>query len=78
MIDQDKFTYSPLRKSSRKQRKKTEDPTEKQIKTIEDAVEKEAKALQTLNTDKQSKSINDLFSEYFLVAKAKDELKKLT
>ena len=77
MIDQDKFTYSPLQKSSRKQRKKTEDPTKKQIKTIEDANEKQAKALPTLNTYKQSKSINNLFSKDFLISKAKDELKKL-
>ena len=51
MIEQAKFTCSPLGKPFEKQRKTIQDAAEKQRKTIEDTAEKQTtKSLQTLNT----------------------------
>ena len=50
---------------------------EKQRKATEDVAETQTKALQTLNTDQQLKSINDLFSKDFLTTEAKDEFEKI-
>ena len=44
---------------------------------IEDASGKQTKALQILNTDQQSKSIDYLFSKNIVTIKAEDKLEKL-
>ena len=61
IIEEAKFTCSPLGKAF-----------EKQIKTIQDVAEK-----QTLCKNQHLKSINNLFSRDFLTKEAKDEVKKL-
>ena len=45
VIEQAKYTYSPLRKALEKQKKGMKDQGEKQIKTIEDHGEQQTKAL---------------------------------
>lgn len=44
---------------------------------MENAAEKQAKSLQTLNTNKQLKSIGDLLSKDFLIAAARDQSEKI-
>ena len=48
MIEQAKFTSSPLEKAFEKQRKAIEDAPEKQGKTIEDVAEKQTKTVYKL------------------------------
>ena len=48
MIEQAKFTSSPLEKAFEKQRKTIEDALEKQGKTIEDVAEKQTKTVYKL------------------------------
>ena len=62
VIEQAKFTYSPIGKALEKQTKTMEDQGTKQIKAIEK---------QFLGTDK--KWISSIFSKYVLTEKAKNE-----
>ena len=66
MIQQAKFTYSPLGKAF-----------EKQIKTIEDQGEKQVKALEDLNLKDQPKSIEGIFPKGNETNEIKDELSKI-
>ena len=58
IIEQAKFTYSPLGKAF-----------EKQIKTIEDQVKKQVEALENLKPKEQTKAIKDKSSDEFLTEK---------
>ena len=67
IIEQAKFTYSPLRKAFQKQRKTIEDQEEKQIKAIQD--KRSIKSIEKFNYD-----INDSP----IVSKEKEIYNKLT
>ena len=64
MIEQAKFTYSPLAKAF-----------EKQIKTIEDQGEKQVKTLEDLKS--KSKSIEGIFPEDYEIVEIKNEVDKI-
>ena len=66
IIEQAKFTYSPLGKAF-----------EKQIKTIEDQREKQVQALEDLNLKNQPKSIEGTFPKENETNEIKDELSKI-
>ena len=66
IIEQAKFTYSPLAKAF-----------EKQIKTIEDKGQKQIDALETLKPKKQIKSIEEVFPEGYYSIEIKNELNKI-
>ena len=70
IIEQGKFTYSPLGKSLEKETKTIKDQEGKQIKAIENKFKKHL-----LNTDR--KSIVSLVSRDFLTEEAKCELNKI-
>ena len=63
MIEQTKFIYFSLGKAF-----------EKQTKTIEDQGRKQARTLQSLNTDQQVKSIEDLFLKNLSNTEAKGDI----
>ena len=63
MIEQTKFIYFSLGKAF-----------EKQTKTIEDQGRKQARTLQSLNTDQQVKSIEDLFPKNLSNTEAKGDI----
>ena len=66
IIEQAKFTYSPLGKAF-----------EKQIKTIEDKGQKQIDALESLKPKEQTKSIEEMFLEGYDSAEIKNELNKI-
>ena len=67
IIEQAKFTYSPLGKAF-----------EKQIKTIEDQGEKQVKALNTLKSDNKKLTIEDVIQKSaFIDDESKKELDKI-
>ena len=67
IIEQAKFTYSPLGKAF-----------EKQIKTIEDQGEKQVKALNTLKSDSKKLTIEDVIPKSaFIDDESKKELDKI-
>ena len=66
VIEQAKFTYSPLGKAF-----------EKQIKTIEKQRKKQVKALEVLKPNTQKLIIKDAIPEYILTEEAKNELNKI-
>ena len=67
IIEQAKFTYSPLGKAF-----------EKQIKTIEDQGEKQVDALKSLNpSDKQLPSIRDFISKEKLISEIVNEIERI-
>ena len=66
MIEQARFTYSPLGK-----------PFEKQIKTIEDQGQKQGEALKDLKPENQIKSIEGIFPKENETEGIKDELGKI-
>ena len=66
IIEQAKFTYSPLEKVF-----------EKQIKTIEDQGEKQIKALEDLKTEEQTKPVEEIFRKGYENAEIKNELNKI-
>ena len=67
IIEQAKFTYSPLGKAF-----------EKQIKTIEDQGEKQVKALNTLKSDNKKLTIEDVIPKSaFIDDESKKELDKI-
>ena len=67
IIEQAKFTYSPLGKAF-----------EKQIKTIEDRGEKQVKALNTLKSDNKKLTIEDVIPKSaFIDDESKKELDKI-
>ena len=66
IIEQAKFTYSPLEKAF-----------EKQIKTIEDQGEKQIKALEDLKTEEQTKLVEGIFRKGYENAEIKNELNKI-
>ena len=67
IIEQAKFTYSPLGKAF-----------EKQIKTIEDQGEKQVKALNTLKSDNNKLTIEDVIPKsVFANDEAKEEFNKI-
>ena len=65
IIEQAKFTYSPLGKAF-----------EKQIKTIEDKGQKQIDALESLKPKEQTKSIEEIFPEGYDSVEIKSELNK--
>ena len=66
IIEQAKFTYSPLGKAF-----------EKQIKTIEDKGHKQIDALESLRPQKQKKTIEDIFPEGYESVAIKNEQNKI-
>ena len=66
MIEQAKFTYSPLGKAF-----------EKQIKTMKDERKKQVEALKDLNLKDQPKSIEGIFPKRNQAEGIKDELSKI-
>ena len=66
IIEQARFTYSPLRKAF-----------EKQIKTIEDKGQKQIDALESLKPKEQTKSIEEIFLEGYDSVEIKNELNKI-
>ena len=66
IIEQARFTYSPLGKAF-----------EKQIKTIEDQGEKQIDALKYLKLKEQTKSIERIFAESYESAEIKNEINKM-
>ena len=66
IIEQAKFTYSPLGKAF-----------EKQIKTIEDKGQKQIDALECLKPKEQTKSIEEIFPEGYDSVEIKNELNKI-
>ena len=67
IIEQARFTYSPLGKAF-----------EKQIKTIEDQGEKQVKALNTLKSDNKKLTIEDVIPKSaFIDDESKKELDKI-
>ena len=66
IIEQAKFTYSPLGKAF-----------EKQIKTIEDKGQKQIDALESLKPKEQTKSIEEIFLEGYDSVEIKNELNKI-
>ena len=66
IIEQAKFTYSPLGKAS-----------EKQSKTIEDQGEKQVKALEDLKPKEQMKSIKGIFPEGYESVEIENEINKI-
>ena len=66
IIEQAKFTYSPLGKAS-----------EKQTKTIEDQGEKQVKALEDLKLKEQIKSIEGIFPEGRKSVEIKNEINEI-
>ena len=66
IIEQAKFTYSPLGKDF-----------EKQTKTIEDQGEKQVKSLEDLKLKKQIKSIGGIFPESYESVEIKNEMNKI-
>ena len=66
MIEQAKFTYSPLGKEF-----------EKQAKTIEDQGQKQVDALESLKPNSQELTIKNIISEHILSDEAKNELNKI-
>ena len=67
IIEQAKFTYSPLGKAF-----------EKQIKTVEDQGEKQVKALNTLKSDNKKLTIEDVIPKSaFIDDESKKELDKI-
>ena len=66
MIEQAKFTYSPLEKAF-----------EKQIKTNEDQGEKQVKALEDLKPKSKSKLIEGIFTEGYEKVEIKNEEDKI-
>ena len=70
IIEQDKFTYSTLKKALKNKTKATKNAVEKQTKTTEGRVEK-----QILGTGQNS--VSNLFSKYVLSEEAIYELNKI-
>ena len=66
IIEQAKFTYSPLGKAF-----------EKQTKTIEDQGKKQIDALKSLKPKEQTKSIKEIFTEGYDSVEIKNELDKI-
>ena len=66
IIEQAKFTYSPLVKAF-----------EKQIKTIEEQGKKQVEALENLKTNTQKLTIKEVIPENTLTKKAKNKLNKI-
>ena len=66
IIEQAKFTYSPLGKAF-----------EKQIKTIEDKGQKQIDALESLKPKEQTKSTKEIFPEGYYSVEIKTELDKI-
>ena len=66
IIEQARFTYSPLGKAF-----------EKQIKTIEDKGQKQIDALESLKPKEQTKSIEEIFLEGYDSVEIKNELNKI-
>ena len=66
IIEQAKFTYSPLGKAF-----------EKQIKTIEDKGQKQIDALKSLKPKEQTKSMEEIFPEGYDSVEIKSELNKI-
>ena len=66
IIEQAKFTYSPLGKAF-----------EKQIKTIEDQGEKQIEALENLKSKEQTESIEGIFPEGYESVEINNEINKL-
>ena len=66
IIEQARFTYSPLGKAF-----------EKQIKTIEDKGQKQIDALECLKPKEQTKSIEKIFPEGYDSVEIKNELNKI-
>ena len=67
MIEQCRFTYSPLGNTSEKQTKTIEVKAEKRTKAIQDGAKK-----QTLNIHQNLKSVSNLFLKDILAAEATD------
>ena len=65
IIEQARFTYSPLGKAF-----------EKPIKTIEDKGQKQIDALKSFKSKEQAKSIQDIFPEGYDSVEIKNELNK--
>ena len=65
-MEQAKFTYSPLGKTS-----------EKQIKTIEDQGEKQIKSLKDLKTEEQTKSVEEIFPKGYEKAEIKNKINNI-
>ena len=74
IIEQAKFTYSPLAKAFEKQTKTTEDQVEKQIKTIEDQGIKQIKVIQdkSLGKIKKHSDYDNDYREELLLSKERD------
>ena len=66
MIEQAKFTYSPLGKAF-----------EKQIKTIEDQGEKQIEAFKELQPEKQTKSVEAIFPKGYENVEVKNKINKI-
>ena len=66
IIEQAKFTCSPLGKTF-----------EKQIKTIEDKVQKQIDALESLKPKEQTKSIKEIFQKGYYSVEIKNELNEI-
>ena len=65
-MEQAKFTYSPLGKTS-----------EKQIKTIENQGEKQIKSLKYLKTEEQTKSVEEIFPKGYEKAEIKIKINNI-
>ena len=74
IIEQAKFTYSPLGKAFEKQTKTTEDQVEKQIKTTEDQGIKQIKVIQdkSLGKIKKHSDYDNDYREELLLSKERD------
>ena len=74
VIEQAKFTYSPLGKAFEKQTKTTEDQVEKQIKTIEDQGIKQIKVIQdkSLGKIKKHSDYDNDYREELLLSKERE------
>ena len=79
IIEQDKFTYSPLGKAFEKQTKTIKDQGEKKTKTIEDQGEKPIKTIEKYNNKADNDPIILKEKEIYnaLVDKEKEKIEKL-
>ena len=66
IVEQAKFTYSPFGKAF-----------EKQMKAIKDQGERQVEALKDLKPEKQTKSIEEIFSEGYESVEIKNELNEI-
>ena len=66
IVEQAKFTYSPFGKA-----------LEKQMKAIKDQGERQVEALKGLKPEKQTKSIEEIFSEGYESVEIKNELNEI-